>query len=329
MLNYATGGATLALALLLAETTTFDLAARADTFPSRPVKIIVPYPPGGPIDTIGRLMAEALPERLGGQAYVENVAGAAGVIGMRAAASAQADGHTLVVANENLVIQPIIKSDARFDPITSFSPIALVASAPMVIAIHPSLPATNWSELVSVLKAGQGKYNFASAGLATSPHLASERLFNLTLALNLRHVPFQGAAGAVQAVLSGQVPIFHEVLPAIAPHINQGTMRGIAVAATARTKSLPDVPTLAELGVPQHEVSFWCGILVPAGVSNEVSARLQHSIAAALESVPVRTRLTTMGFDVVASSRTAFAAHIASEKNRYVKLVADIKLKVE
>jgi tripartite-type tricarboxylate transporter receptor subunit TctC len=209
-------------------------SADAESYPQRAVRIVVPYPAGGPIDMIGRLLAQNLPKVLGGHFYVENVAGAVGAIGMRAVANASPDGYTILVANENLILQPIIKTSVPFDPFKSFAPVSRVATAPMMIVVNPSLAATSVKELVAVLKANPGRYNYASPGYGSSPHLASERFFNLTNGLHLVHVPFQGAAPAVQAVLSGEPPIFHEVLPAVAPHVQQGTLRALAIAATER-----------------------------------------------------------------------------------------------
>ena len=319
-----------ALLALIGMAPAVDQPANAENYPSRPVKLVVPYPAGGPVDVIARLLAQNLPETLDGQFYVENVTGAGGTIGMRTAANAPADGYTLLVANENLVVQAIIKAKVSYDPLKSFAPVALVASAPMMIVVHPSLPAKDMKELITLLKTNPGKFNYASPGYGTSPHLASERLFKLTHGLDIVHVPFQGAAAAVQSVLSGKdTPIFHEVLPAVAPHIREGTLRALAVASRKRSGFFPDVPTLEESGTPGHEVGFWSGILLPAGAPGDIVELLQRQIAKAIELPEIKDRLITMGFDPVASTPQEFSAHIAAESDKWRKVVREGNIKIE
>jgi tripartite-type tricarboxylate transporter receptor subunit TctC len=318
---------TAALLALISAAATQPVSAQ--NYPARPVKLVVPYPAGGPIDMIARMLAQKLPETLGGQFYVENVAGAGGTIGMRAVANAPADGYTLLIANENLVLQPIIKANVPYDPFKSFAPVTLVASAPMMIAVHSSLPTKNMKGLIALLQANPGKYNYASPGYGSSPHLASEWLFNLTYGLNVVHVPFQGAAPAVQAVLTGEPPIFHEVLPAVAPHITQGTMRALAVASSKRSGLFPDVPTLQEAGTPGHEVGFWSGVLLPAGTPKEIIELLQRQIAKTMALPEVKDRFVTIGFDPVTSSPEGFAAHMVAESDKWRKVVREANIKIE
>jgi tripartite-type tricarboxylate transporter receptor subunit TctC len=205
--------------------------------------MVVPYPPGGPNDVIARILAQKLSEALGGQFYVENQAGAGGTIGAGAVANASADGHTMLVANQDIIVQPIIKAKVPYDPFKSFAPVTLVVGAPEMIVVNPTLPVQSMKELFALLKANPGKYSYASPGYGTTPHLACEWLFKLTYGLDVVHVPFQGAAPAVQSVLAGHTPIFHNVLPAVAPHIRQGTMRALAVASSKRSPFFPDVPS--------------------------------------------------------------------------------------
>jgi tripartite-type tricarboxylate transporter receptor subunit TctC len=301
----------------------------AQNYPERAVKIVVPYPAGGPIDTIGRLLAQSLPKVIGGQFIVENVAGAAGTIGMRTVANASPDGYTILVANENLILQPIIKASVPFDPLKSFVPVSLVATAPMMVVVHPSLPAKSVKELIELLKASPNKYSYASPGFGSSPHLASERLFHLTYGLQVVHVPFQGAAPAVQAVLAGEPQMFHEVLPAVAPHIQQGTLRALAIANAKRSTFFPDVPTLAEAGTPGHDVGFWCGVLVPAGTPQSIVERLNGAIGKVLASPDVKDRLIALGFSPASSTQAAFATHLDAESQRWRKVVRDANIKIE
>ena len=212
-----------AIMLALFGIATEDRAAVAQAYPSKPVKLVVPYPPGGPNDVIARILAQKLAEGLGGTFFVENIAGAGGTIATGQAANAATDGTAILVANQDLIVQPIIKAKVPYDPFRSFVPVSLVVSAPEMIVVHPSLPVKDLKELIALLKANPGKYSYASPGYGTTPHLACVWLFNLDNGIEITHVPFQGAAPAVQSVLTGQTPVFHNVLPAVAPHIRAGT----------------------------------------------------------------------------------------------------------
>jgi tripartite-type tricarboxylate transporter receptor subunit TctC len=234
-----------------------------------------------------------------------------------------------LVANENLILQSIINANVAYDPFKSFVPVTLVASAPMMVVVNSSLPAKDMKELIALLKAQPGKYNYASAGYGSSPHLASEWLFNLAYKLKVVHVPFQGAAPAVQAVLTGEPPIFHEVLPAVAPHIRQGTMRALAVASRKRSGFFPDVPTLEETGTPGHEVGFWSGILLPAGTPKDIAEFLHREITKAIALPEVHDRLIIMGFDPLESTPGEFTAHLTAESAMWKKVVREANIKIE
>ena len=317
------------LSALLAAGVMTARPADAQTYPARPVKLVVPYAPGGPNDIMARLIAQKLSEALGGQFYVENSPGAGGTIGAGAVAGAPGDGYTLLVANQDVIVQPIIKSKVPYDPFKSFTPVTLVVSAPEMIVVHPSLPAKDMKELIELLKANPGKYSYASPGYGTTPHLACEWLFKLEYGIDVTHVPFQGAAPAVQSTLSGQTPIFHNVLPAVAPHIRQGTMRPLAVAANKRSPFFPDVPTLAEAGIPGHEVGFWLVVLAPAGTPKDTVDVLNRQIARILDLPDVKERLQTTGFDPASSTPDAAAAHMKAETDKWTAVVRDAKIKIE
>jgi tripartite-type tricarboxylate transporter receptor subunit TctC len=317
------------LSALLAAGVMTARPADAQTYPARPVKLVVPYAPGGPNDIMARLIAQKLSEALGGQFYVENSPGAGGTIGAGAVAGAPGDGHTLLVANQDVIVQPIIKSKVPYDPFKSFTPVTLVVSAPEMIVVHPSLPVKDMKELIELLKANPGKYSYASPGYGTTPHLACEWLFKLEYGIDVTHVPFQGAAPAVQSTLSGQTPIFHNVLPAVAPHIRQGTMRPLAVAANKRSLFFPDVPTLAEAGIPGHEVGFWLVVLAPAGTPRDTVDVLNRQIARILDLPDVKERLRTIGFDPASSTPDAAAAHMKAETDKWTAVVRDAKIKIE
>ena len=317
------------LSALVAVVVMVTAPAAAQNYPARPVKLVVPYPPGGPNDIMARILAQKLTEALGGQFYVENAAGAGGTIAAGQVANAAADGHTLLIANQDVIVQPIIKSKVPYDPFKSFTPVTLVVSAPEMIVVHPSLPAKDMKELIELLKANPGKYSYASPGYGTTPHLACEWLFKLEYGIDVTHVPFQGAAPAVQSTLSGQTPIFHNVLPAVAPHIRQGTMRPLAVAANKRSPFFPDVPTLAEAGIPGHEVGFWLVVLAPAGTPRDTVDVLNRQIARILDLPDVKERLQTIGFDPASSTPDAAAAHMKAETDKWTAVVRDAKIKIE
>jgi tripartite-type tricarboxylate transporter receptor subunit TctC len=198
-----------------------------------------------------------------------------------------------------------------------------------MIVVHPSVPAKDMKELIALLKANPGKYSYASPGFGTTPHLAGEWLFKLEYGLDVTHVPFQGAAPAVQSTLSGQTPIFHNVLPAVAPHVRAGTMRALAVAAAKRSPFLPDVPTLAEAGIPGHEVGFGLVVLTPAGTPKTTVDVLNRQVARILDLPDVKERLQTIGFDPASSTPEAAAAHMKAETDKWTKVVREANIKIE
>src|SRR5262245_17722768 len=317
------------LSALLAAIGMTAAPAAAQNYPARPVKLVVPYPPGGPNDIMARVLAQKLSEALGSQFYVENVVGAGGTIATGQVANAPADGYTLLIANQDVIVQPIIKSKGPYDPVKSFTPVSLVVTAPEMITVHPSLPAKTVKELIDLLKANPGKYTYASPGYGTTPHLACEWLFRLEYGIDITHVPFQGAAPAVQSVLSGQTPVFHNVLPAVAPHIRQGTIRALAVAAARRSPFFPDVPTLAEAGVPGHEVGFWIVMLARVGTPSPIVDMLNAQVARILDLPDVKERLQQIGFDGASSTSDAAAAHMKTETDKWSKVVREANIKIE
>jgi tripartite-type tricarboxylate transporter receptor subunit TctC len=303
--------------------------AESLSYPARPVKVIVPNAAGAALDIIGRVVAQKLSELTGGQFYVENVPGAGGIIGMGAAARAPADGYTIMVINQDFVVQPLVKSKVPYDAFKSFTPVASVAAAPEVISVHPSLPATNMKELIALLKTNPGKYSYASPGHGTSPHIACERLFKLTYGLDVVHVPFQGGAPAVTASLAGHTQVLHITLPLVAAHIKEGKLRGLAVADRKRSQDLPDVPTLEEAGTPNHEVGYWTGILVPAGTPNDIVDLLSRQIARIISLPEVKERLAKLGFSPLAGTPQELATYIKTESEEWGRVVREAKIKVD
>ena len=309
--------------------TPVSLWAQPEPYPARPVKVIVPGPPGGGLDVIARTVVQRLSESSRGQFYIENLPGAGGSIGSGTAARAPADGYTLLVISQDYVIHPLIKTKLPYDPFTSFTPVTLIAEAPETLLVNPSVPAKSMKELADVLKANPGKYNYATPGFGTSPHLANERLFKLTLGTDVVHVPFQGAPPAVASTIAGSTQIVHITLPLVAPHIRAGKLRALAVASHRRAPQFPDILTLAEAGFPGHEVGFWVGIMAPAGTSANVIEWLQNEIRQAMAQPAAKTQLESLGFELIASTSDELRSHIRVESDRWGKVVRDAKIQVQ
>jgi tripartite-type tricarboxylate transporter receptor subunit TctC len=239
----------------------------AQAYPARPVRIIVPVAPAGATDTIARLVAQKLSERLGQQFFVENQAGGGGNIGMGAAAKAAMDGYTILAASNSFVLNPSLYGKIPYDPIKDFAPVTLVCASPHVLVVHPSVPATSVKDLVALVKANPGKYSYASAGAGTPAHLTGE-LFRLSFQLDLTHVPFSGGGPAITSTIGGHTPIAFAALSTGAPNVKAGALRALAMMSAKRAALLPDVPTMAEAGAPNQEADVITGILVRAGTGH-------------------------------------------------------------
>jgi tripartite-type tricarboxylate transporter receptor subunit TctC len=319
-------------AVLLAVTSTaftVDRMAHAQNYPARPVKLIVPYAAGGPNDIVARLLAQKLQEALGGNFFVENLPGGGGTIGTGNAANAAPDGYTLLVANQDIILQPIIRAKVPYDPFKSFAPLSLVVSGPELVTVHSSLPVKDTKELLALLKANPGKYSYASPGYGTMPHIAGEWLYRLDNGIDITHVPFQGAAPAIQSVLSGQTPVFQIVIPVVRPHIAQGSIRALAIADTKRSHFFPDVPTLAEQGITGHEVSFWMAVFARADTPQAVLDVLQTQISRIMQLADIKQRIDTLGFEPRHSTAAELAALLKSETDKWSKVVRETKIKID
>src|SRR5499427_2869654 len=250
---------------------------RAQAYPTRPVRVIVPFAPGGPTDVFARLMAQKLSEQMGVQFYVENIAGAGGNIGAGRAAQSSPDGYTLLVNGANHVVNPALYQRVPYDPAKDFDPVTLAVTAPAVLMVNPALPVDTVRDLVALVKAHPGKYSYASPGVGTPPHLVGE-LFRLSLGLDLVHVPFNGGGPAIASAVAGHTPIsFGSMAPAV-PLVKDGKLRALAVSTKARAPALPDVPTMIEAGYPEIEGESWFVVLVPSGTPKEIVALLRDEI---------------------------------------------------
>ncbi len=301
----------------------------AQAYPAKPVKIIVPFPPGGPTDIVGRFVATKLGEAFNQQFVVENRAGAGGTVGSEAASQAPADGYTLLYGSTStLAMAPSLYRKLGYDPRKSFAPISLVSSGPMLVAVNASVPANTLAELIALAKDKPGTLNYASAGNATPPHLAAE-MFKSMAGVNLVHVPYKGGGPALQAVTAGEVQILFEGLVTLLPQIKAGRLRALAISAAARDAALPDVPTSAEAGLPAFQVNFWSGLVAPTGTPPEVVSTLNTALRQALAGPEARATLTRFGLAPAGNTPSEFARFIDSEIQRWERVIQASGAKVD
>lgn len=302
--------------------------AAAQQYPTRPVRLIVPFAPGGPTDVIGRFIAAKLAESLGQQVVVDNRAGAGGNIGMGLAANAAPDGHTILLVSSSFVVNPGLYKKIPYDPYRSFAPVSNVAASPNVFTVHPSSKVKSISDLIALVKASPGKYSIATPGIGTTPDL-SARLLALTAKLDLTAVPFGGAGPAVGAIVGNQVPFGCTAMPPSTPHIQAGRLRAIAVTSAKRSAALPGTPTMAEAGFKGQEADTLQGLLVPAGTPKAIVDRLNAEIVRIVALPDVKEKVVGLGFDIIASSPQQFAAQIKVEVERWTKVVRSAGIEVQ
>jgi tripartite-type tricarboxylate transporter receptor subunit TctC len=303
-------------------------AAFAQSYPTHQVRMIVPFAPAGPTDVIARIIGQKLSESLGQQFFVENQPGAGGNIGIGSVARAAPDGYTILVVSSSYVVNPSLYDKIPYDPDKDLAPVTMMAASPNVLVVNPDVPAHSVKELIALIKANPGKYSFASAGTGTTPHL-SGALFNLSQGLDLVHVPFNGAGPAIQSTLGGHTPMAFTALPPAAPLIKEGKLRGLAVTSARRSPALPDVPTMAEAGLPGQEADTLQGVLVPAKTPPEIVALLHREIVKAIATPDVQQRFAELGFDPAGTAPAQFAAQIKDEIAKWGKVVRDAHIKVE
>ena len=304
-------------------------SALAQPYPNKPVKIIVPFPPGGPTDVVGRFVATKLGDALGQSFVVENRAGAGGTVGSEAVSQAAADGYTLLYGSTStLAMAPGLYPKLRYDPRKSFAPVSLVSTGPLLVAVNASVPATTLAQLITLAKDKPNSLNYASAGNATPPHLAAEMFKNLS-ATQLTHVPYKGGGPALTAVAGGEVQLIFEGLVTLLPQIKAGRLRALAITSTTRDAALPDVPTVAEAGLPAFQVNFWSGLVAPAGTPAEVVNALNGALRKALATTDARDTLTKFGLVPSGNTPAEFVRFIDSEIARWDKVIQASGAKVD
>ncbi|HSA68097.1 MAG TPA: tripartite tricarboxylate transporter substrate binding protein [Burkholderiales bacterium] len=301
--------------------------ALAQPYPSKPIRVAVAFPPGGPVDIIARLMGPKLGELLGQSIVVENVVGAGGNVAAVRVAKAAPDGYTVLAHSSAYAVNPTLIPNAGYDGEKDFIPLAIVASQPNLIVVHADFPAKTLAELLE--RARTGKLAFASAGNGTTPHLTGENLFKIRAKVDITHIPFKGGGPAAAAVLSGQPPIGSIAGSAPLPHIKAGKLRALAVSSAQRLAALPDVPTLGELGFSGMEDYTWVGFFVPAGTPAEVAQKLNDALLKVARDPQIKERLEALAFDVTAAPLGETAAYVKSELAKWGKVVRDVGAKVD
>jgi tripartite-type tricarboxylate transporter receptor subunit TctC len=302
-------------------------AASAQTYPNKQIRMIVTFAAGGPTDVIGRIIAQKVSEAWGHQVVVENIAGGGGNIGVAAALRAPADGYTIVAVSTGFIVNPSLYAKVPY-AIGDFAPISLVAASPNVITVHPSVGAKTVQELIALVKASPGKMSYAQPGIGSTPHLAAE-MFKLKFGLDLTMVPFGSAAPAVTATLAGHTPVAFTALPPALANVQDGKLRALAVLAAKRNPGIPDVPTMAEAGVPDQESDTVTGIVARAGTPPEIIARWHQEIARIVALPDVAQRLRTLGFDPVANSPAAYAERIRTEGAKWDKVAKEANIRID
>ena len=304
-------------------------AALGQSYPAKPIRLIVPFAAGGGNDNVARLVGKRLSESFGQPLVIDNRPGAGGALGAELAARAAPDGYTLFLGGVGShAVNPNLNDSLPYDPIRDFAPVALLAQAPLVLVVHPSVPAASFKAFVALARARPGQLNYASNGNGSSSHLAAV-MFDSMAGADMVHVPYKGLSPALADLLSGRVQLMFSSVVAILPHVRAEKLKGLAVTGGKRLPSMPNLPTVAESGLPGYEASSWYGVLAPAGTPREIVARLNAELVKALAQPEVRTSLLAEGAEPIGGSPEQFAAHIRSEMERLGKLIREAKIRLE
>jgi tripartite-type tricarboxylate transporter receptor subunit TctC len=315
--------------LILAVIAMLATPALAQTYPDRLIRMIVPFPPGGPVDTMARIVTQGLPQILGQTVIIENRGGASGTIGARAVAASPADGYTLLFGNiSSLVVTPVVTNNRDFDPDKTFTAVAKTSQNYEVLVVHPDFPAKSVRELVAYAKANPGKLNFGSAGIGNATHLAAE-LFKQRTGVDIVHVPYKGAFEAVTGVMAEQVQMFFGDIGGVLPLIREGRVRALAISSQTRSADLPALPTMIESGVPGYVVLTYTGVVAPAATPPEIVQKLNAALNASLQTPEAAAALRRIGAESVPSSAQDFAAFLNAERDKWREVVRLSGIKIE
>jgi len=303
--------------------------AAAQDYPTKPIRMIIPFPPGGGSDVTGRVVATALGERLGKQVIVDNRAGAGGVVGSELAANAPKDGYTVLMVSLAHTVNPwLYELNGRYDPIKSFAPVAIIAASPVVLVVNPSLPVHSVTDLLALAKQQPGKLQYASAGIGSVTHLAGE-LFKYTAKVDMLHVPFRGAGPATIDVVGGHTSLMFGGLLATVPHIRSGKLRALGVGSLKRNPILPEVPAIAEAGVPGYETINWFGLVAPAGTPPAIIERLHREITAVQDLPEVQKQFDADGATVMRMTPAEFGDYMVADMSKWERVVKEAGIKAQ
>jgi len=300
----------------------------AQSWPTKPVRMIIAFPPGGPTDLVSRVLAQKLSEQLGQQVIVDNKPGAGGNIAAELAAKAAPDGYTIFYNTSAIVIGPALYGKVNYDTLKDFTPVLLTASVPMVLVVNPQLPARSVKEFVDLAKTRSGALNYSSSGTGTITHLASAMMSTQT-GIQTQHIPYKGSAPGLVDLASGQTQFMIDTINTVLPYVRDNRLRGLAVTSAKRSPLLPDLPTLAEAGISGFEAAAWQGIVVPTGTPNEIVQKLNAEVNKALTHPDIRSRLAAQGADILGGTPAEYAAYLRSEMPRWTKAVKDSGAKAE
>jgi tripartite-type tricarboxylate transporter receptor subunit TctC len=302
--------------------------AAAQIYPSKPIRWIIPFPPGGAMDVMARALAPKMAESMGQPVITENRPGAGGIVGSEVVAKSPPDGHTLMIVSIGQAVNSSLYPKLPFDPVKDFEPVTLVAIVPNVLVVHPSIKADSVAELVALAKAQPAKLNYASAGNGTSIHLAGE-LFASMAGVDITHVPYKGSGPAVTDLLGGQVNLMFDSITSAKPHIQAGKLRALGVTSSRRSQALPNVPTIAEAGIKGYDVSPWFAVFVSARTSKAVIERLQVEITKALKLPDIQERFASIGAEPMGSTPDQLAAHLKRETDRWSAIIRERNIKAD
>jgi tripartite-type tricarboxylate transporter receptor subunit TctC len=319
-LRYNASLRSLLLGLMAAPIAAAQAAAPASNYPDRPIRLVVPLPPGGGTDILARALGQKLGQMFGQQIVVDNRPGASGIVGSSIVARAVPDGYTLIMVSSTYTMLPSIENNLPFDPRKDFAPITQLTSQPYVVGVHPGVPANSIREFIALAKAKPGQLNYSSGGNGSAPHIGTELLKSMAR-IEMTHVPYKGGAPAMLAVVSGEVAMGFGSLPSSMPLVRAGKLKALGVTCLKRTPAAPDLPTVSESGVPGFETINWYGVLAPAKTPPAIVSRLHGAIIAALQSRDIQERLAKDGTDIVASAPDVFAKYISDDIAKWINVV--------
>jgi tripartite-type tricarboxylate transporter receptor subunit TctC len=303
--------------------------AGAAEYPARPIRMIVPFPPGGGNDILARAVGQRLSPVIGQQVIIDNRGGAGGQLGAELAAKAEPDGYTIFLGSiGNLTFLPVLQPNLPYDPVRDFAPVTLLATSAFILVVNPAVPAKSVKELIALAKAKPGQLNYGSSGSGSSLHMTGE-LFKLAAGIDIMHIPYKGTSPALIDLLANQVQIMFSTMPSMVPHVKTGKLRALGVSGATRTDAVPDVPTVAEAGLPGFEVLNWQGIVVPKKTPDAIVQKLSRALLTTLKSPEMITALATQGLDAAGGTPEQFGALIKSEIDKYAKVAKQAKIRLE